>query len=83
MTHLESCSRNAGGKCDCDTTLHVLTPQEHLDAVKRDAATLAVTLRDASDAGVSHALILPQLVLVFREAFGEMPAGFSLPGVSS
>lgn len=60
-----------------------MTPQEHLDAVKRDAAQLAETLRDASDAGVSHALILPQLVLVFREAFGEMPAGFAIPGVPS
>jgi hypothetical protein len=61
----------------------VLTPQQHLDAVKRDAAALAETLRDASDAGVSHALILPQLVLVFREAFGEMPPGFTLPGMCS
>jgi hypothetical protein len=60
-----------------------MTAQEHLEAVKRDAAALAETLRDASDAGVSHALILPQLVLVFREAFGEMPAGFSIPGVQS
>jgi hypothetical protein len=60
-----------------------LTPQEHLEAVKRDAAVLAVTLRDASDAGVSHALILPQLVLVFREAFGEIPAGMVIPGVTS
>ena len=60
-----------------------MTQQEHLDAVKRDATALAETLRDAADAGVSHALILPQLVLVFREAFGEMPAGFTLPGLPS
>lgn len=57
--------------------------QEHLDAVKRDTDRLAATLREAADAGVSHALILPQLVLAFREAFGEMPAGFSIPGVPS
>lgn len=50
-----------------------MTPQEHLDLVKRNATQLAESLRDASDAGVSHALILPQLIIVFREAFGEMP----------
>lgn len=49
------------------------TPQEHLERVKTLAGGLAVALRDASDAGVSHALILPQLIIVFREAFGEMP----------
>lgn len=58
-----------------------MTTQEHLAAVKRDAAQLAETLRDASDAGVSPALVLPQLVLVFREAFGEMPAGLVIPGL--
>jgi hypothetical protein len=51
--------------------------------VKEDAKRLAETLRDASDAGVSHALILPQLMLVFREAFGAMPPGFQLPGMPS
>lgn len=59
------------------------TPADHLERVKRDATTLAESLRVASDAGVSHALILPQLVLVFRDAFGEMPAGFTLPGLPS
>ena len=58
-----------------------LTQQQHLDLVKARAGGLAEALRDASDAGVSHALILPALVLVFREAFGEMPAGFTLPGM--
>lgn len=58
-----------------------MTPEQHIAAVKRDAALLAESLRAASDAGVSHALILPQLVLVFREKFGEMPAGFTLPGM--
>lgn len=47
--------------------------QRHLDDVKAKASALAVALRDASDAGVPHGLVLPQLVLVFREAFGEMP----------
>lgn len=50
-----------------------MTPEERLNDVKVKAEALAVALRDASDAGVSHALVLPQLVLVFREAFGEMP----------
>lgn len=58
-----------------------LSVQQHLAKVSADATRLAETLRDASDAGVPHALILPQLVLVFREAFGEMPAGFKLPGL--
>ena len=58
-----------------------MTQNEWLDKVKDDATQLASTLRDASDAGVSHALVLPQLVLVFREVFGEMPAGLSIPGM--
>lgn len=54
------------------------TQEDRLLQVREDAKRLAETLRDASDAGVSHALILPQLVIVFREAFGEIPAGFPL-----
>lgn len=63
-----------------------MTPDEaakYIEHVKHDATKLAETLRMASDAGVSNALILPQLVLVFREVFGEMPAGFTLPGMPS
>lgn len=59
------------------------TAQEWLEQVKTDTAKLATTLQAASEAGVSHALILPQLLLVFREAFGEMPPGFTLPGMPS
>lgn len=58
-----------------------LTPAEHLQAVKRNADVLAASLVAASDAGVSQAVILPQLMLAFRQAFGEMPAGFKFPGV--
>jgi hypothetical protein len=47
--------------------------QQHLDDVRTHATALAEALRDASDAGVPHGLILPQLVQVFRTAFGEMP----------
>lgn len=56
------------------------TVEAHLALVEQHAKTLADALRDASDAGVSHALILPRLVLVFREALGEMPQGFTIPG---
>lgn len=54
----------------------LLTPEiqaEYIARVQREGAAFAELLRDASDAGVSHMLILPQLVLVFRQAFGEMP----------
>jgi hypothetical protein len=64
--HLEHCASSVdGGECDC--------AQRYIELIRREAASLAETLRNASDAGVSHALILPQLILVFREAFGEMP----------
>jgi hypothetical protein len=53
-----------------------MTPDEHLAQVKADADRLAATLVAASDAGVSQALLIPQLVLAFREAFGsEIPPG--------
>lgn len=56
------------------------TNEERLEAVKAHAEALAGELREAVDAGVSPALILPALMSVFREAFGEMPAGMpSLP----
>lgn len=58
-----------------------LTQQDHIAAVRANAKMLALSLREATDAGVSHAVILPQLVLAFREEFGEMPAGFSLPSI--
>lgn len=52
------------------------TQEEWLAAIESHALELATLLRDASDAGVSHALVLPRLVLVFRQSFGEPPAGF-------
>ncbi len=57
-----------------------LTPLETQAVVadiRAKALDLAEALRDATDAGVSHALILPQLLLVFRETFGSMPDGFA------
>lgn len=74
ITHLESCAAERGGR-ECDCTARWIA------RVRGDTTRLAETLKEASDAGVSHALILPQLVLVFRESFGEMPQGFTLPGV--
>jgi hypothetical protein len=58
-----------------------LTQDEHLAEIRARCAELAVALREASDAGVSHALIIPQLMLVFRDAFGELPAGMTVPGL--
>lgn len=55
--------------------------REWLELINEQTGTLASTLRDASDAGVSHALIVPQMMLVFRAVFGEMPAGVSIPGM--
>ena len=47
--------------------------------MKTQAARLCDALRDASEEGVSPALLLPALVTVFRDA-GMMPAG-GLPGL--
>lgn len=55
------------------------TPEEWIASVRQHAGELAAELRDATDAGVPPALILPALIDVFRSAFGEMPAGFQLP----
>lgn len=50
-----------------------LSQAQHLERISRDASRLALTLREAADAGVSHMVILPQLMLCFRDAFGAMP----------
>ena len=39
----------------------------------------AARLTAAQDAGVSHAVILPNLMVAFRSSFGELPAGFVMP----
>ncbi len=59
----------------------VRSQEEWLAAIEEHTLALATLLRDASDAGVSHALVLPRLVLVFRQSFGEPPAGFVVPGL--
>lgn len=58
---------------DAQTPAAELTPEQHLERVKSTAGELAAALREASDAGVSHALILPQLMLIFRTSFGPPP----------
>lgn len=58
-----------------------LSAAEHVEAVKAHGQVFFAALRDASDAGVSHAILLPQLVLVYRQVFGsmpELPDGFTL-----
>jgi hypothetical protein len=74
ITHLDGCP-GEGPECICIA--------EWTKSLRHDTRQLAETMRDASDAGVPHALILPQLVFVFRETFGEMPAGFAIPGMPS
>ena len=59
----------------------VLSQAERIARIRAHAQQLAGELRDATDAGVSHAIILPQLMLVFREVFGELPAGMAIPGL--
>lgn len=79
MEHLQSCGslRTSPAECDCTA--------RYLADVRSDARRLAETLRTVADAGVPHSLVLPQLVLVFREAFGEMPANIAglVPGLAS
>jgi hypothetical protein len=60
----------------------VTTTAEHLERITAQATALAESLREATDDGVSNALILPRLVLVFRQSFGEPPPGFQFPVVS-
>lgn len=48
---------------------------EHLEEIEATARDLAQKLNAASEAGVSPALILPRLVMVFRDVFGEVPPG--------
>lgn len=63
-----------------------LTPHEQqalVADIRAKATDLAEALRLATDRGVSHAIVLPQLVLVFRQVFGEMPAGMQMPDLSA
>lgn len=61
----------------------VLTRDEHLQRIDTAAAELAAALKDALDADVGQALVLPRLMLAFRQSFGDLPAGIVLPGMAS
>lgn len=56
-----------------------LTPEEHLRRLEDTVERFARELSEAQEANVSHALILPRLMLAFRRSFGEPPPGFVLP----
>ncbi len=56
-----------------------MTEAEHIARLRDDVAAFALHLTEAQAAGVSHALIIPQLMVAFRESFGELPAGTVLP----
>ncbi len=49
-----------------------MTEAEQVERVKEAAAALIEALNAAQDAGVSHAVLLPELVAMFREA-GMVP----------
>lgn len=65
-----------------EAPVRVLTVAEHVDKIRFYGERLAGALTDATEAGVSQALILPQLVLIFRTNFGAIPPGISIPGVT-
>ena len=44
--------------------------QLHIAAIRGRAAELASALKAAHEAGVPPGIVIPQLVLVFREVFG-------------
>jgi len=49
-----------------------VTAEEHIELLERDVAEFARHLNAAQEAGVSHALIIPRLMLAYRNAFGEV-----------
>ena len=56
-----------------------LTPEEHVAGLELAVEEFAAKLTAAQDAGVSHAILLPRMLLAFRRSFGEPPPGFQLP----
>ena len=49
-----------------------MTDEQHIEAVREKARALIAALDEATSAGISQAVLLPELVSVFREA-GLMP----------
>lgn len=58
-----------------------MTAEEHVARLEADVETFARHLSEAQAAEVSHALILPRLMLAFRRSFGEPPPGFVMPAL--
>lgn len=56
-----------------------MTPEEHVARLELDVEEFARHLSEAQAAGVSHAILLPRMMLAFRRSFGEPPPGFELP----
>lgn len=50
-----------------------MTHDEHVAQVKADARRFFMSLQAAFDADVSHAILLPQLMLTYREVTGHLP----------
>lgn len=57
-----------------------LTAEEHVAGLEQAVEEFARKLAAAQEAGVSHAILLPRMMLAFRRSFGEAPPGFVLPG---
>lgn len=55
-----------------------MTDAEHVAQVVADAERLGESLTAAVDAGVSQAILLPQLIAVMRR-YNLLPAGMRLP----
>lgn len=53
--------------------------EEHVQRLEATVELFARQLAETQEAGVSHAIILPRLMLAFRRAFGEPPPGFVMP----
>lgn len=61
----------------------VVSDEERVRELEELVAHFAERLTAAQEAGVSQALLLPRLMLAFRQSFGEPPAGFALPALPS
>lgn len=58
-----------------------LTAEEHVAGLEAAVEDFARRLTAAQEAGVSHAIILPRLMLAFRRSFGELPPGVTMPAI--
>lgn len=58
-----------------------LTAEQHVAGLEQAVEDFARRLTAAQDAGVSHAILLPRMMLAFRRSFGEPPPGFVLPAL--